>query len=121
MDIGTLALLSWLLDGSSYVSRAAAPKGGQSPVEYRGNLCDRPYFPPSIYLTLEAKGLTQSFQRPEVVSGRSEIANESTQQNSERLELASGRPELAPEIFDLSMPESGLRLADLRKLLGGLS
>ena len=70
MVIGTLSLLCLLLDDSSYVSRAAAPKGGQSPVEYRGNLCVRPYFLPSIYLTLEAKGLTQSFGRLEVVSAR---------------------------------------------------
>ena len=38
MVIGTLALPYSLLDGSCYVSRAVAPKGGQSPVEYRGNL-----------------------------------------------------------------------------------
>ena len=87
MVIGTLALLCSLLDGSSHVSRAAAPKGRQSPVEYRGNLCVHPFFLLSIYLPLLG-GLRLSLGAPR----RSELANESTQQNSERLELAFGRP-----------------------------
>ena len=86
MVIGTLALLSWLLDGSSFVSRAAAPEGGQSPVEYRGNLCIRLYIPPFICLPLEAKSSTRSSKRPELVSGRLEVV-------SRRFEPANERPQ----------------------------
>ena len=71
MVIGTLALPYSLFDGSCYVSRAAAPEGGRSPVEYRGNLSIRTYVRPS--------------ERASIVTGKPEL-------DSRRPELASRMP-----------------------------
>ena len=70
MVIGTLALPYLLLDGSSYVSRAAAPEGGRSPVEYRGNLSICTYVCPSVSERARiATGKPElAFRRPELAS-----------------------------------------------------
>ena len=71
MVSGPLPLPYSLLDGSCYVSRAAAPEGGRSPVEYRGNLSIRTYVRPS--------------ERASIVTGKPEL-------DSRRPELASRMP-----------------------------
>ena len=71
MVISPLALPYSLFDGSCYVSRAAAPEGGRSPVEYRGNLSIHTYVHPS--------------ERASIVTGKPELG-------SRRPELASRMP-----------------------------
>ena len=68
MVIGTLALPYSLLDGTCNVSRAAAPKGGRSPVEYRGNLSIRTYSSPSERASVATGKPKLGSRRPELVS-----------------------------------------------------
>ena len=99
MVIGTLALPYSLLDGSCYVSRAAAPKGGRSPVEYRGNLSIRTYVRPS--------------ERASIVTGKPELGSRRPELASRMLLLASKRH---VSLGGLSWP-----LGSLSWPLGGLS